>query len=237
MSAARPRLSDERGFTLPELITSMTIGLIVLLAAAMLLDRAFTASGDTADRTDALQRGRQAMELITRQLRSQVCVGSTNVPIAAADANSVTFYGSLAESNTNVQRHTITWAPSATKGTITQAVANGAGTYPDLTFGTPTSSTMLTKVGQIVDGGTPRPVFRYYEYRSGTTNGTLDPLTAPVTASRLGRIAMIKVGFRAYADRPLNNPNRDDFNSVVLEDDVYTRVADPTKPEDGARCI
>ena len=47
----------------------------------MLLDRSFTASGQIADRQDALQRGRQAMELMTRQLRSQVCVR----PPATAD--------------------------------------------------------------------------------------------------------------------------------------------------------
>ena len=55
----------------------MVIGMIVLMAAFMVLDRTITASGQVADRSEALQRGRQAMELVTRQLRSQVCVGTT----------------------------------------------------------------------------------------------------------------------------------------------------------------
>ena len=71
---ARRRASDERGFTIIELMVAMSVGMVVLLAAFMLLDRSFTASGQIADRQEALQRGRQAMELITRQLRSQVCV-------------------------------------------------------------------------------------------------------------------------------------------------------------------
>jgi prepilin-type N-terminal cleavage/methylation domain-containing protein len=37
----RPRISDERGFSLPELLVAMFIGLIVLMASFMLLDRSF----------------------------------------------------------------------------------------------------------------------------------------------------------------------------------------------------
>ena len=70
--------SDERGFTAASSCSwPWSIGMIVLLGAFMLLDRSFSASGQVADRADALQRGRQAMELMTRQLRSQVCLGKT----------------------------------------------------------------------------------------------------------------------------------------------------------------
>ena len=82
----RPRLrqlrSDERGFTLPELLIAMAIGLIVLLAAFMLLDRAVSARPGRRP-PGRLQRGRLAMELITRQLRSQVCLGDATEPITA----------------------------------------------------------------------------------------------------------------------------------------------------------
>ncbi len=45
-----------------------------------------------ADRQDAVQRGRFAMETITRTLRSQVCLGETTEPITAGNDNGVTFY-------------------------------------------------------------------------------------------------------------------------------------------------
>ena len=96
--------SDQSGFTLPELITAMGIGLVVLLAAFMLLDRAVSGSTRLADRQEAVQRGRLAMELITRQLRSQVCIGEAQ-PILAADDNSVRFYANLSSNpNTAQQR-------------------------------------------------------------------------------------------------------------------------------------
>jgi prepilin-type N-terminal cleavage/methylation domain-containing protein len=227
----RPRLSDERGFTLTELLTAMLIGMIVLLAAFMVLDRSFSASGQIADRSDALQRGRQAMDLMTRQLRSQVCLGKTNAPIVAGSDTSVSFYGDLSDGTTNVQRRTLTWDP--TTKTITQSVIPGAGTYPDLTFtGAATTRELLTNVERIMDGSTPRPIFRYYGYVAGTTNGSLEPLASPLSTANLSRVAVIKIGFRTFPFKSLTN----DANSVVLEDDVYARVAIPTSPEDGPLC-
>ena len=93
---APARLRDERGFTLIELLVAMVIGMIVLIAAFMVLDRTISASGQVADRSEALQRGRQAMELITRQLRSQVCVGTTK-PIVSGTDTSVSFYADLSD--------------------------------------------------------------------------------------------------------------------------------------------
>jgi prepilin-type N-terminal cleavage/methylation domain-containing protein len=72
----RVHASGERGFTLVEMLVAMSIGVVILLAAFTLLDRSFTTSAQIADRQEGLQRGRQAMELITRQLRSQVCGGA-----------------------------------------------------------------------------------------------------------------------------------------------------------------
>jgi prepilin-type N-terminal cleavage/methylation domain-containing protein len=228
---ARPRISDERGFSLPELLVAMAIGMVVLLASFMVLDRSFTASGQIADRTEALQRGRLAMNLITRQLRSQVCVGTT-VPVVAGTNTSVTFYADLSDGSTPIKRRTLDFDP-VTK-TITESVVTGAGTYPALTFTTaPKTVPLLTKVEQITDGTTARPIFRYYGYVAGTTTGALEQLAAPLSSANLKRVALIKVGFRAFADRSITN----DKDSAVLEDDVYVRVAVPTDFEDGPQCL
>ena len=58
--------SDESGFTLIKLLTSMAIGMILLFAAFMLLDRSTALTKQITDRQDAVQRGRQAMELMVR---------------------------------------------------------------------------------------------------------------------------------------------------------------------------
>jgi prepilin-type N-terminal cleavage/methylation domain-containing protein len=231
MSLIRRRLSDERGFTLIELLVAMVIGLVVLMAAFMLLDRTVSTSGQIADRTEALQRGRQSMDLITRQLRSQVCVGST-VPIVSGDGTSVTFYADLSDGTQPIKRRTLSF--NGTTDTITESTVTGAGTYPALTFnGTATSGPLLTNVDQILDGGTPRPIFKYFGYDPNKTDGTLVQLNSPLSAADLKRVAVIKIGFRAFAVRPIAN----DKDSTVLEDDVHVRVTDPTEPQDGPACV
>jgi prepilin-type N-terminal cleavage/methylation domain-containing protein len=229
----RPRISDESGFSLTELLVALVIGMIVLLASFMLLDRTISASGQIADRTEALQRGRLAMEQITRQLRSQVCVGNT-VPMVAGTATSVTFYADLSDASgtTPIKKRTLSYDTST--DTISESVVTGAGTYPALTFtGAATTTPVLTKVEQIMDGSTARPVFRYYGFTVGTTNGSLDLLATPLSAASLSRVALIKIGFRSFAERTV----MDDKNSAVLEDDVYVRVLTATDFKDGPRCI
>jgi prepilin-type N-terminal cleavage/methylation domain-containing protein len=227
---------DQRGFTLVELLTAISIGMIVLMAAFMVLDRTISASGQIADRSEALQRGRQAMSTITRELRSAVCVGNT-FPIIAGTDTSVTFYADLTDGTSvanPIKQRQLSWA-SATN-TITETVTPSAGTYPSLTFtGTAVSTPLLTNVQQILDppSNTPRAMFRYYGYQTGTTNGTLVQLTTPLSSTDLGRVALVKVGFRSFAARPISN----DKNSTVLEDDVYTRTAVPTELQGAPECI
>jgi prepilin-type N-terminal cleavage/methylation domain-containing protein len=234
---ARHRVSDERGMTLIEMLVAMSVGMIVLLAAFQLLDRSFSASGQIADREDALQRGRQAMELMTRQLRSQVCVGTANVPMVQGLDNSVTFYGSLSESSQSVTKRTLTFDGTGA-GSITQSVITGVPNpaYPLMSFtGAATTSTLLANVQQAQDGSpaVDRPVFKYYRYKAGPPKGDLEQLVTPLSAADLGRVALIKVAFRAFAARPI----ADNGDSTVLENDVFIRISDPTEVQEGPQCI
>ncbi len=232
----RERMSGERGFTLIELLVAMSIGMIVLLGAFMLLDRSFSASGQVADREDALQQGRQTMELMTRQLRSQVCLGKNNTPLVSGSDNSVTFYADLTTDPQNTKLRTL--ALNTGTGVLTQTVVSAAsGTYPNLVFsgGATQTATLQTKVKQILDGAPPtaRPVFKYYGYKAGLPVGDLELLPAPLSATNLGRVAAIKVSFKSFAQRPLS----DQGDSTELEDDVYVRLSDPTETQDGPVCV
>lgn len=230
------RLREERGFTLTELLVAMSVGSVLLMAAMMLLDRSFSASGQIADRQDALQRGRQTMERMSQQLRSQVCLGTTNAPVVAADEFGITFYSDLTASPQNTKKRTLTFDPTG-RGSISETVLSAtSGTYPALVYpasGTPV--TMLTKVQRIIDSGpSTRPFFRYYGYKTTGPAGVLEQLSSPVSPSNLRRVALIKIGFRVFADRELVD---EDANSTVLESDVYVRVADPNQTQNGAVCI
>jgi prepilin-type N-terminal cleavage/methylation domain-containing protein len=238
----RVHASDERGFTLVEMLVAMSIGVVILLAAFMLLDRSFTTSAQIADRQEGLQRGRQAMELMTRQLRSQVCVvvppaTTYSAPVTSATDTSVTFYASLSESGTSVEKRTLTFSSTGT-GSIAQNVITGTPNtvYPQMAFtGTGTTTTLLTDVKQAQTGtpATNLPVFRYYRYKAGAPVGDLELLNTPLAAADLARVALIKVAFRSYAARPISKDN----DASQLENDVYIRISDSSELQETPQCI
>ena len=240
MKARLRRLhSDQSGFTLPELITAMGIGLIVLLAAFMLLDRAVSGSTRIADRQEAVQRGRLAMELITRQLRSEVCLGQAQ-PILSGDDNSVTFYANLSSNPNAAQKRSLRYVTAEKR--LYQDVYTGSGTFPNLTFpGTPTQSGELIRpIVQTTEkvGSTTvtRPIFRYYKYANATTTGALQLLTTPLSATDAPDVVMINVAFATLPQR-LVERTTDVIDATTFDANVYVRLADPTKPTEGPTCL
>jgi prepilin-type N-terminal cleavage/methylation domain-containing protein len=231
--------SDESGFTLPELLTAIVIGMVVLMAAFMLLDRTVASTARVSDRQEAVQRGRLTMELITRQLRSQVCLAD-DTPILAGDDNSVTFYANLSSNPNSAQKRALRYVASEKR--IYEDVYNGTGTYPALTFpASPTTSKELLrpvaqadeKVGSTM---TPRPIFRYYRYVPATTTGALQQLTSPLTATTAAQVVMINVAFAALPIRKVERTT-DVKDATTFASDVYVRLADPTKPTEGPACL
>jgi prepilin-type N-terminal cleavage/methylation domain-containing protein len=231
--------SDQSGFTLPELITAMGIGLVVLLAAFMLLDRAVSGSTRLADRQEAVQRGRLTMELITRQLRSQVCLGEAQ-PIRAGDDNSVTFYANLSSNPNTAQKRTLRYV--AAEKRLYEDVYNASGTFPNLSFpASPTQSgELLRPITQTTEkvGSTyvTRPIFRYYKYVNNTTTGALQLLSTPLSAADAPEVVMINVAF-ATLPRRLVERTTDVIDATTFDANVYVRLADPMKPTEGPQCL
>jgi prepilin-type N-terminal cleavage/methylation domain-containing protein len=225
--------SDQSGFTLVELLAAMSIGLVILMAAFMVLDQATSVSQEVSNRQEALQRGRLAMETVVRDLRSQVCLGDETEPITVADTNIVTFYIDLGDGSKNPEQRTIRYEPDERR--IYEDIHIGSGTYPELVYDATPSETRLlaSNVVPILDNGVARPIFRYYAFRIGGVPGDLEPLTAPLVANDAIRTVMVKVGFTVMPDRM--SPKAREAASV--ESDVYVRLADPSRPLEGPRCI
>lgn len=225
--------SDQSGFTLVELLAAMSIGLVVLMAAFMVLDQATSVSQEVSNRQEALQRGRLAMETIVRDLRSQVCLGDETEPITVAERNRVTFFIDLSDGSKDVQQRTIRYEP--TQQRIYEDIYIGTGDYPELVYGTTPSETRLlaSNVVPILDNGVERPIFRYYAFRVGGVPGDLEQLTAPLVPNDAIRTVLVKVGFTVMPERM--SPKAREAASV--ESDVYVRLADPSRPLEGPRCI
>lgn len=213
------RLRSEEGFSLIELLAALAIGMIVVLAAFGLMDSGLAVSGQVSARTEASQRGRAAVDEITRTLRSQVCVNSA-APVVSATATQVTFTFDLSNGSTVPKQARLDYSSAAR--TITQSTWDGSGAEPTLTFpGTGRSQTLLTDV----DPEPSKPIFSYWAVRSGSGGTQLDELVPPVAPADLNRIARIDIAFVAHASGQLEpGPN----NASTIEDAVFTRSVDPS---------
>lgn len=110
----------------------------------------------------------------------------------------------------------------------------GIGVYPDLTFASsPTESrVILSKVELVSDPATP--FLRYYAYDPAGAPGALRALPTPLSATNAPLVVMVKMAFVAMPDRVLPARERD---ATTFYNDVYVRLANPTVPTEGPRCL
>jgi prepilin-type N-terminal cleavage/methylation domain-containing protein len=229
------RLRGEQGMTIVEMLIAITIMSLISLAGFALIDFTMRRSGEISGRVDADQRGRVAMDAITRQLRSQVCQPSGTPPMYSragntTDDNDATFFVDLtdgSDATKPAELHTLAYVPYAsapTKGSIVERDYSGTlNSNPaiDPSYGTTpyATRTLLADVAP-VDGKTP--IFSYYDF-SG------NKLATPVTGAPLGSIARIQVAYRSLPSRG----SATDRGAVVFQDQVSVREVDPnaTDPE------
>jgi Tfp pilus assembly protein PilV len=217
------RLRSQAGFSLTELLVAMIIGMATILAAFTLIDTTTTKSAQVTARTDASQRGRIALDAMTRQLRSQVCVNGV-APIVAATPNQITFTTDLSGTGASDLR-TLTFDSATRRLNQSVTLSNGLPEPGRLFTGATTTTTLLADV--VAD--TTQPVFTYWSDKPGTGGSQLLPLAATVPITDLKRIARIDIAFVA---RPSGASTTSTWSST-LEDSITVRAieannADPT---------
>ena len=178
------RLRQEDGFTLPELLTTLVISLIVTLGGLTLVEVTMRRSGEIAARVEAIQSGRTAMETVTRELRSQVClptaVNGARVSVTEATPSSIVMFTELRDTSLGAVA-TPTPAPGTISGpdkrqvlfannqlteTIWKAKGLSNGVYSFVDVGA--TRELLVNVQQAklktATGEDPIPVFRFFKY-------------------------------------------------------------------------
>lgn len=214
--------SDESGFTLVELLLAGSLGVIILGSATLITIGAGRHNGEVANRTDATQRGRLAMERMERLIRSQVCVTATDTPITDARADSMTLTSDLSDGTRPVERHTFTYDPTAKRIGDTTALSSGS----PVVFGTARTEYLATDV---VRQGTS-PLFRYYAYPDPLpSTGVIEPnveLVPPsggsLASTTLVRIARVDVNF-ATTGATISTQDI----QAPQTNQVFVRLADP----------
>jgi prepilin-type N-terminal cleavage/methylation domain-containing protein len=225
----------EAGFTLTELLVAIIIGVVIVLAAFGLLDNTISVGTKVTKRVDATQRGRVAMDMIMRDLHSQVCLpgGTPQASLRGASDTSVDFYADLGDGSAAKppQRRTIIFDPA--QRTLVEQVYTPTGAAGSYAFsGTPSATRTLLK--DVVQDGTT-PIFRYYP-----VDATPDDATAPaalnatsgLAAADLDDVARIVIDFKALPSRAATTTS----TAVLFQDEVYRRAVDPNATDPSPEC-
>lgn len=226
---ARRPPRGEAGFTLVELLSSMVVGMVVLFAIFGLLDYTVSAQHKVEDRVDAVQRGRNAMEVITQQLRSQICLGPGYPATTYADDNSVTFYTDLGGDTPKLQRRTIAF--NSATGALTETDWNVSGTIPTAPTFTLARTVNLATNLVAMPGA---KFFQYYGFTTAPETPGLLLTPTPLSDEKKANVVRILVSFVANPTRGGNLTNK---VPTSFQNEVYVRTSDPTDAEHSPQCI
>ena len=103
------RLRNQDGFTVMEVLMAITVGFVVLAATLGLLESSVRLNTGLISKTDAMQRARLAMDMVTQDLRSQVCLDFDDAAVVAGTDDSITFYGDFTEYGTRPKKRKLTF--------------------------------------------------------------------------------------------------------------------------------
>lgn len=194
--------NTEKGFSLVELLISMTIMLLTLGVVMSLFSRSFSTRARESDRTDALTASQAALNVMSREIANSG-YGLTGNGLVFADSNSLKLHMIANVTNTNSvitdPGENVTFYFEPTSQSILRYDANGNGP------GVPQTSVLINRVSSVN--------FQYFDYIGSNPIGTaVDPPTADT-----GRVR-ITLSVQLESVRDQVNPQ-----SVVLVSDVTLR--------------
>lgn len=189
-----PFSGGERGFTLVEMLVTLATGIVVVLATLSVLDISVSQSSRIAERVDADQQGRLAMEKIMLELHSS-CTAYEATPVgekSTAEKLEIVSQPSSKAYLTRVTKHVISYNEATHK--LTDASFNSTNTLEQLNtpwkFPEVATSEQILLTGvyksTVEEEGVKKtaPIFQYFKYVGGELSGTRLP------ASPLGEEAL-----------------------------------------------
>ncbi len=214
-----PRVQDERGTTLIELMVAMMAGLIVIGALFAILEVSLRQSTNLVDKVQADQMGRVAMTKIVDELHS-ACIAPSFTPVQAGSGpNELIFissYSSAAEI-TSAEEHKIVYNNAAQ--TLTDNIYKSeGGSWPSFTYPSKaTSSTLLASNVSIAKK--PKTleerIFTYYKYAEKATEGSEKPLTTLEGYKNEGTLSKEEAAIAASVQVEFNQATPDGNSTSV----------------------
>lgn len=251
--AARRLASDERGFTLVELLVAVSTGMVVCLALFGILDFATRQETRLTDVAQANQLSRTAMTRIVDELHS-ACIAPEFKPIQEkSNENELWFQNAyseaavISEAKVEAYEHRIKfeWNKATSSGKLVDySYPSNGGSWPNFTFSSkesPVGGTVLaSNVTQSeTSGGEKIPIFQYYNYLTTASSGTeaglstlsTEPLSAKAPAT-LGKTAAqtaaaVRISFTTGPTDTSGNERERKERSTELSDQVTLSFSVP----------
>jgi Tfp pilus assembly protein PilW len=203
-----PIASDERGYSLVEMLVAIVTGLVVTMALFAVLTVSTRQSARITNVTQATQLGRLAMTKIVDELHS-ACLAPGFTPILEeSDATHLRFINSYSEEAviSKAYKHKIEWVKEGAKetGTLTDfSYPSNGGNWPNFTFAVAASPAGGVLIASGVKQSKATPIFQYYNYALESSEGaeagvsTLNtaPLATPLTKETAPTAASVLITF------------------------------------------
>lgn len=213
-------MSDERGYTLVELLVGMMVSLVVLGAIMTIVQAATRHQDRVAEQVAANQRARPTMTQIVNRLHS-ACVSPGLAPVqAGSDGDTLIL---LSEPGADVSPTPDRYVLSFDGGELSEtAYPATGGEAPEWTFSeTPAYSRQLVDGVSLAELGEPSatvPVFRYYAYDEGEVDD--EPLPTPLDEDEAALTVQVDVAFTAAPYSAATDPSR----SIAISDSATLRI-------------
>jgi prepilin-type N-terminal cleavage/methylation domain-containing protein len=244
-TSLRSRLiHDERGFTLVEMLVAVVLGVIVMMALFAILDFSINQSGRIAEKVDADQQGRIAMEKLTLELHSS-CVAALVTPVQAGSTDTAIQFISVPGSQAYLPTAELHYVRLAENELLDSVFKSNGGepaawTFPSVTS-TPTSQqTLIDTVSQSQSGEPPTtvPIFQYFRYYRSSDPGAVlgeinpKPMSTPLSSEDAQATAEVTVSFTANPTTGQTSNGR----AADLSDSVLLRFNPTSETSNNAAC-
>jgi prepilin-type N-terminal cleavage/methylation domain-containing protein len=194
---------DESGFSLIELLTVMSILVLVVTAFTLVLQTTLTRGATITEHSTLESEGRAVLDTMAAELRQAACNGSAN-PIVTATHTQLTFY--TPDHLTPYHMREVSYALSGGSLTESQATStNDSTTGPPWTI--PALGGAVPRVGSVTNSVVFEYADLYWQTSSGTTvTGNNDDLISSgqssVSTANLDDIAYVTITLNM---RPFNS--------------------------------
>lgn len=248
MSRLRSTLTADDGMTLIEVLVTIVIGMIVLIAALNMMDGGFTSSARVQDRVDAASRARPALDRATALLQAQVCNG-TSSPVISGSATQVTFTSNLGNRSDIPTRYQLLFSGGRLlerQFAMNPTPDPTTGVYAILGAANYTQRVLVDRAETAKVTAPVPPVFRYYGTNDTATNEPVElpaPLTtssaalvAPLPASDRRRVLRVDINLRVLPTRPRDLTLARRVSTLLQTSAVVTSNLDQVKLDKGPQC-